>query len=525
MEFKRIWRRIRWLAIPAFFSIAALGQLTTAQYGNARLGANTNETLLTTKNVNARQFGKIFSFEVDGDVYAQPLFLPQLEIPGKGKHDVIFIATEHDSLYAFDAKNNPSTPLWKTSFLDSGKSVTTIPARDLHCPFIRPEVGITPTPVIDSTTETLYVLARTKENGAYFQRLHAVDVRTGTEKFGGPVKIEATGIRNEGGRQRSLAFDPLRENPRAALLLQNGNVYLTWASSCDVGEYHGWVMAYDAHTLKQTGSFNASPDASESGIWQSDAGAAADDAGNVFVVTGNGKFDASFGGRDYGNSVIKLRLESQGMAATDYFTPYNEKALNAQDLDLGSGGPLLLPDQPGPHHHLLITAGKGGGMYLLDRDAMGKHHAGDNTNAVQSIELDRSCFGSPAYWNNSIYIFCSQDVLRQYKLENGKLSPQPAAKGTVEFTDPGAALMISANRNAEGIVWWVATRSWNGPDHFAVLHAVDATHIDHELYTSEENSSRDRAGLALRFVMPAVLDGRVYIGVKGAVDVYGLLPH
>ena len=505
-----------WLALPC------VAQLTTAQYGNARSGANANETVLTPQNVNAQQFGKVFSFKVDGDVYAQPLYLPQLEIPGKGKHNVLFVATEHDSVYAFDADNDPATPLWQVSFLSPGSGISPLAAREVQCPFIRPEVGITPTPVIDTKTGTLYVLVRTKENGKYFQRLHALDIATGKEKFGGPQIIQAA-VTAKGSSQRAVNFDPLRENPRAALLLANGNVYLTWASSCDVGEYHGWVIAYDARTLKQTGVFNTSPDAQESGIWQSDSGPAADDQGNIYAVTGNGKFDANSGGRDYGDSVIKLGHNGQNLTLKDYFTPSDQEKLNARDLDVGSDGPVLLPDQTGPHPHLLITAGKGGGVYLLDRDRLGGYQAGTNPHAVQVIELSRSCLGAPAYWNQSVYIFCSNDVLRQYKLESGRLSNDPVSKGTVQFTDPGATPTISANRTQNGIVWWVATKTWNGSDRFAVLYADDATNVARELYNSEQNSGRDRAGSALRFVMPTVANGRVYIGVKGQVDVYGLL--
>ncbi|HEY6253798.1 MAG TPA: pyrrolo-quinoline quinone [Candidatus Angelobacter sp.] len=514
------WQRLG-LALPILFwaAIPCAAQLTTAQYGNARTGADTSETILTPQNVNAQQFGKVFSFKVDGDVYAQPLYLPQLEIPGKGKHHVLFVATEHDSVYAFDGDNNPSSPLWQVSFISPGNGSTPLAAREVQCPFIRPEVGITPTPVIDTKTGTLYVLARTKENGKYFQRLHALDVTTGAEKFGGPQVIQAS----VQGRKRRLDFDPLRENPRAALLLANGNIYLTWASSCDVGEYHGWVIAYDAHTLKQTGVFNTSPDAEESGIWQSDAGPAADEQGNIYAVTGNGKFDADSGGRDFGDSILKLTQTSQGLIAKDYFTPSDQQKLNANDLDVGSDGPVLLPDQPGPHPHLLITAGKGGGVYVIDRDHMGGYRAGNNSHAVQVIQLGDSCLGAPAYWNQSVYIFCSHDVLRQYKVENGRLSTEPVGKGTVQFTDPGATPTISASGMKNGIVWWVATKTWDGSDHFAVLHADDAANIGHELYTSEENSGRDRAGSALRFVMPTVVHGRVYIGVKGEVDVYGLL--
>src|SRR5271170_5386509 len=280
-------------------------RVITSQYNNARTGANTGETILTPRNVNARQFGKIFTLKVDGDIYAQPLFLGGVQIPGKGRHDVLFVATEHDSVYAFDAHGKPATPLWQVSFLKDG--VTSVPARNVECPFILPEVGITSTPVIDAESGTLYVLARTKEThgvlpSEYHQRLHALAVTTGVEKFGGPVDIQATtsgkGAASFGTGK--LNFDPLTENPRAALLLANGLVYMTWGSSCDVGPYHGWAMAYDAHSLKQKAVFNASPDADDSGFWASDTGPAEDKDGSIFLATGNGRFDAAEGGRDYG---------------------------------------------------------------------------------------------------------------------------------------------------------------------------------------------------------------------------------
>ena len=237
--------------------------MTTSQYDNARTGANTRETILTPANVNAAQFGKVFTLPVDGDVYAQPLYLPKLEIPGKGTHAILFVATERDSVYAFDAAGQSSEPLWRVNFLDAAKGVESLTAREVRCPFITPLVGITSTPVIDADAGVIYVLARTKEHGRPVQRLHALDVRTGAEKFGGPVEISAS-VKNKTG---SIAFDPLLENPRAALLLANARVYLSWASSCDVGSYHGWMIAYDAHTLRQAAVFNDSPDDERSGIW------------------------------------------------------------------------------------------------------------------------------------------------------------------------------------------------------------------------------------------------------------------
>ncbi len=342
-------RSLAWPFIPITVLMMGLRagaqSVTTSQYDNARSGANRLETILTPRNVNVRQFGKRFTLKVDGDVYAQPLFLAGLEIPGKGRHDVVFIATEHDSVYAFDAYGHPAVPLWRVNFL--GKGVTTVPEDDVECPFIAPEVGITSTPVIDADTGTLYVLARTKESARgpsshYRQRLHALSVTTGREKFGGPVDIKAmiagSGTGSQSGK---VQFDPLRENPRASLLLANGSVYLTWGSSCDVGPYHGWVMAYNALTLKRKAVFNASPDGDDSGFWASDTGPVADNRGDVFLATGNGRFDAAGGGRDYGDSLLKLG--GQSLKLDDYFAPSNVDKLDAEDNDLGSGGPVLLP--------------------------------------------------------------------------------------------------------------------------------------------------------------------------------------
>jgi hypothetical protein len=267
--------------ILSCFNAPAQIAVPTSQYDNARTGTNLCETVLTSRNVNTKQFGKLFSFAVDGDVYAQPLYIPTLSIPGKGRHDVVFIATEHDSVYAFDASGDPKEPLWKASFLNPANGVTTVPAEAVGCPFITPELGITPTPVIDTQSKTMYVLARTRETNSsgkaqYWQRLHALDLLTGKEKFGGPVVIRASVDGAHAGffgfGHGSVDFLALHENPRAALLLSQGRVYLTWASSCDVTPYHGWVMAYDAHTLKQLAAFNTSPDTMESGIWQSDMG-------------------------------------------------------------------------------------------------------------------------------------------------------------------------------------------------------------------------------------------------------------
>ncbi len=522
--------RSRWLAFAAALLLLGTTPVTTAQYDNARTGATLTETVLAPHNVAVTSFGKLAALPVDGDVYAQPLVLPEVDVPGKGRRTVVFVATEHDSVYAFDASGASKAPLWQARFADSQRGVTAVPFREVACPFIKPEVGITSTPVIDAATGTLYVLARTKEasSGAaprYAQRLHALDVRTGAEKLGGPVEIAASaGAGGAGSRGGKLAFDPLRENPRAALLLANGSLYLTWASSCDVGPYHGWVMAYDPRTLVQLAALVTSPDADDAGIWQSDTGPAADSAGNVFLSTGNGAFDAaSAGGRDYGDSVLRLALNGGALAIRDWFTPSDQAKLNAEDGDLGSGGPLLLPDQPGAHRHLLVLGGKGGGLYVVDRDTMGKYRPGNNPHAVQAFDTGKSIFGAAAYWNGHVYALWSDDVLKDFALRDGRLSAKPVAHAPTTFTDPGATPTVSANGERDGIVWVIETRAWRAADRPAVLRAYDAANVARELYDSEQRPERDRAGTALRFTVPTVADGRVYVGAKGELDVYGLL--
>jgi hypothetical protein len=507
-----------------FLPLATRAQVTTSQYNNARTGADVHETILTPRNVNANQFGKVFAFHVDGDVYAQPLYLPHAAIPGNGTHNVVFVATERDSVYAFDADAASQTPLWHASFVDSTKGIAPLTPEDVACPFILPAVGITSTPVIDAATGTIYVLARTKEHGNLLQKLHALDVTTGAEKPASPVTIKASVPHKALGLvSTQVEFDSRRENPRAALLLSDGKVYLSWASSCDVGPYHGWMIAYDAHTLQQLGVFNTSPDSDESGIWAGDAGPAADANGNVFAGAGNGTFDAaSSGGRDYGDSMLKLALTPAGLSVADYFTPFNQDKLNAADNDLGSGGTVLLPDQPGAHPHVLIVGGKGGTIYVIDRDHMGKFHAGDDSHAVQTLPAQGSIFGAAAYWNGHVYYLVSNDVLRDYSVQNGRLSL--AAQGTVKFIDPGATPTVSANGTKDGIVWAIETKGFQAANRQAVLHAFEAVNVAHELYNSAQNAPRDAAGLTLRFTIPTVANGRVYIGTKGEVDAYGLLP-
>jgi hypothetical protein len=500
--------------------------VTTSQYGNARLGATTVESLLTPANVRPEQFGRIASLPVDGPVYAQPLYLPRVEGPGGTAAAVLFVATEHASVYAFDASGTATSPFWRRSFIDASAGITPVPARDSNCPFIAPEIGITSTPVIDAETGTIYVLVRTRETTAggtrYVQRLHSLDVRDGSERLPA-VEISARAAGSgDGSRGGVIDFDPLRENPRAALLLSKGIVYAAWGSSCDVGPYHGWVIAYDGRSLKQLGALIVTPNGSAAGIWQGDAGLAADSAGNVFAVTGNGTFNESGTPPDYGNSVLKLGLGKNGLEVRDFFTPSDQAAMSSEDADLGSSGPILLPDEPGPHPHLLFVAGKNGRAFLVDRDRMGRFHSGQDPHAVQALPTSEGGFGASAFWGHTLYLWGSDAALIAYPVRDGRITGPPVV-APAKSTDPGATPVVSAHGDRDGIVWAIQTRTWRGAEQAAILHAFDAADVRRELFHSEMNSARDRAGAAVRFAIPTVAGGRVYVGGRDRVDVYGLL--
>ncbi len=518
------WALAWWLACTAPSTAATW--VTTSQYDDARTGADTSETVLTPRNVNVRQFGHRFRIRVDGDVYAQPLYLPRLRLEGGAARNVLFIATERGSVYACDADSATVSPLWHASFVDPDAHVTAVPSRDLHCPFITPEVGITSTPVIDRAARTLYVLVRTREPGPdgaarYVQRLHALDLGRGTERPGSPVEIRASvSGTGEGSASHVIAFDPLRENPRASLLLIHGHVVLTWASSCDVGPYHGWIMFYDARTLTQEGVVNTTPDAGQGGIWQSDTGPAADESGRVFAITGNGRFDGADGGHDFGNSVLAVVADRGGLGIADSFTPFDQRDLDAGDGDLGSGGPVLVRDRDG--HRRLVFAGKAGKLYVLDAHDLGGFHRSADTGAVQTFAESDGEYGAPAAWNGHLYVQGSGVPLRDFTLARGRLSATPAAQSREPMPNPGATPTVSANGTRDGIVWTVQSKPFGGDDRPAILHAYDAADVARELYTSEQDPARDRAGTALRFNIPTVADGKVYVGTRGGVDVYGL---
>jgi len=503
---------------PAHSQVSVL----TEHNDNARTGQNVGETLLTLTSVNAQQFGKLFSSSVDGYVVAQPLYLPGVTIPGLGTHNVVYVATQHDSVFALDADNNQGTnsvPLWSVSFINPSAGVTTVPISDQGCGGITKftEVGIMGTPVIDPTTGTLYVSAKTKENGTYVHRLHALDVTTGQEKFGGPVVITASVTGSKG----VVSFNSLRQLQRPALLLANGVVYLAFGSNgCD-SNARGWVIAYNANTLQQVGVFNTTPDSlsstAEGSIWQSGGGPGSDSNGYVYFMTANGLFDANSGGLDFGDSMLKLSLGTGGLDWADYFTPYNQATMQSQDLDLGSGGVVLLRDQPGPHPHLIVGAGKFGSIHLVDRDNMGQFNASGDSQIVQEIPgALGQMYSVPAYWNNMVYFTAANDFIKAYSLSNGLLSTTPASRSFSPFQNVGVP-SISANGTGNGILWMIRN---TGGDLLAAFNAISLK----EIYNTNQAGTRDTLGPVMRFATPTVANGKVYVGTEQQLIAYGLFP-
>jgi len=503
--------------------------VTTSRNDNNRDGQDLNETILTPDNVNVNQFGKLFSQPVDGYVYGQPLYVPDVTIDGT-EHNVVFVATEHDSVYAFDADSNSgqnASPLWHRSFINPKKGITTVSSSEQNCTDVWPEIGITSTPVIDANSGTLYVLAKTVENGVYRQRLHALDITTGKDETGSPkivaAKVPGTG---EGSVNGTLSFDPYNEAQRPGLLLQNGTVYIGWASYCDHDPWHGWVMGYNEGTLKQTMVWSSTPNGGRGGVWQAGTGLAGDGT-DVFFSTGNGTFDANVSGQiDYGDTVTKLKPTGKPAKVLDYFTPYNQNGLSNSDKDLGSGGNLLLPDQVGgPHEHLLIAVGKEGSIYLLDRDNMGHFHAKNNSQIVQDLEnAIGGMWATAGWWNNNVYFGGSKDYMRQYTFDpaTGLLSTSAASMTPTTFGFPGPTPSISANGTSDAIVWALEK---DAPQLKVpgTLHAYDATNLANELYNTDQNNARDNPGDAVKFAIPTVANGKVYVGAVKQLSVYGLL--
>jgi hypothetical protein len=498
----------------------------TYHYDNGRSGQNLNETALTPANVNSTTFGKKGEFTVDGLVDAQPLYLSQVAIGGQ-KKNVLYVATEHGSVYAFDADSingTTSTFLWKTSTLGSGETTSD----NRGCSQVTPEIGITSTPVIDRSRNAIYVVAMSKNsNGTYFQRIHALDLTTGQELFGGPKNITATypgtGDNSSGG---NVVFDPKQYKERPGLLQINGTMYTTWSSHCDARPYTSWVMAFSADTLAQTGVLNLVPNGSEGGIWMAGTAPAADASGNLFFIIGNGTFDTTLDSNgfpvngDCGNCFVKLST-SAGLKLADYFTPHNTVAESNADTDFGSGGGILLldvTDSGGNTRHLSVGAGKDSIIYVVDRDSMGKFSA--NTDQIYqeiSGQLGGGVYSMPAFFNNTVYYGAVGDALKAFPVTTARLAAVPSSQSTHHFSYPGTTPSVSANGTANAIVWAIENSG-------AILFAYDAASLTTELYDSNQAANNRDHFSGNKFITPMVANGRVYVGTPNSVAVFGLLP-
>jgi hypothetical protein len=487
----------------------------------ARTGQNLEEKILTPGNVNSTSFGKLGFLAVDGLVDAEPLYVSNLAVAGH-PHNVVFAATEHDSVYAFDA--DTLTQLWHVTVLGSNET----PSDDRNCGQVSPEIGITSTPAItyDGNRGVIYLVAMSKDaDGNYFQRLHALNIATGAEVPGSPTTITATYPNLKG----ETSFDPKEYKERASLLLLDGIVYTSWASHCDNGDYTGWVIGYNAATLQQANVLNVTPNGSAGAIWMSGAGPAADETGDIYLLDGNGTFDNTLNGSgfpingDFGNGFLKLSAAGGKLTVADYFDMHNTDAESRADIDLGSGGALVLPDlkdEAGNTWQLAVGAGKDHRIYVANRNSMGKFNTQKDNAIYQVINhaLAGGIWSMPAYFQNTVYFGAVNDSLKAFSIVNARLVPKPDSKTAAVFTYPGTTPSVSANGTNDGIVWAVEARG----DDAGVLHAYEASDLTNELYNSNQAGVRD-AFADNKYITPMIANGRVFVGTRSGVMVFGLL--
>lgn len=532
--------------------IPASAQFTgvlTQHNDNARTGQNLSETILAPQRLSARTFGKVFSYSVDGQIYGQPLYVPKVSIPGKGLHNIVYVATQNDSLYAFDADYRSPTALWQVSFINPGAGITPVLCTSNSNPNVScnvyPMTGVNSTPVIDPTSKTMYLVTRSQHGSAFFQTLHAIDITTGAEKFGGPVNISGsvpgTGTGSVNG---TLTFPAKTSIQRPGLLLANTRIYIGWAVQ------HGWIMSYDATTLQQKSIMSTTPNSAGGGVWNSGNGMAADPNGNIYAATGNGGFDLNTGGTDLGDTLAKF---DPNMNLLDYFTPLDQACRGMNDRDLGAGGPMLLPTQPGVVPDELLISGKGGLpcdtdppdslIYLLNQNALGGYNPLQDQDVEEVVGSAAGYFSSPAYWQgpSSAYVYYGGisgpngqgDYLKMYTVTNGLLSSTPATQTSNLFpegTTPSVSASVSNGVPANGIVWAVERvdpLGLNPGTSPAVLYAYDATNLGTMLYNSTQavlrGGYRDQGGCGNKFAVPTIANGRVYVGTQNELDVFGPL--
>jgi hypothetical protein len=510
-------------AAPAFKGVL------TYHNDNMRTGRNSSETTLNLKNVNSTAFGKLFVIPTDGLVDAEPLYVPNVSIPGNGIHNVLFVATENDTVYGFDADNGSN--LWHVTALGSGES----PSDERGCGQVAPMIGVTSTPVIDLTSGphgTIYLVAMSKDSSSnYHQRLHALDITTGAEEFGGPVEITAkypgTGDNSQGG---NVIFDPKQYKERAGLLLLNHIVYTSWASHCDDRPYTGWIISYNETTLAQKSVLNVTPNGNEGAIWGAGAGLAADSSANIYFLDANGTFDTTLDANgfpingDYGNAIVNLSTKNGKLAVSDYFNMYNTVNESNMDEDLGSGGAMVVPnfkDSSGTMHDLVVGAGKDKNIYLANRTNMGKFNPNNNSQIYQELTnaLAGQVFSSPAFAEGKIFYGSVGDAIKAFSFNaSGMLNSTPASMTSTHFAYPGTTPSISGSSASNLIVW--ATENTSP----AVLHAYSAKNLAVELYNSSQAGTRDQFGNGNKYVTPMIANGKVYVGTTNGVGVLGLLP-
>jgi len=544
------------LAVSAFWSAEpAMAQtaipVLTWRYDNTHAGQNTSETTLTPANVNVNTFGKLFSLAVDSTIYAQPLYVPGLTMVDGKVHNVLFVATENDSLYAFDSDSNGganSKPIWKVTLTDTAHGAqagaTSIPWNQQDAIYgqgdIGPTIGITGTPVINSATNTMYVVSNTEESGAFYSRLHAINIINGAEQTSptvaqSPVVISATvsgtGTSSTGGK---LSFDPLVDNQRPALDFYNGYVYIGYAAHSDIGPWHGWLFSYNATTMQQSAALCLSANGGGAGIWSSGAGLPIDtDApgGRMFLVTGNNgpgdlvAYDSFAAGAQLGESILDISLANGGLTPTDAFTSFNSEKLDDGDLDQGSGGILMVPDAAQSNPPILIEAGKEGRILVLNRNNLGGNNSGASANSGDLQDITGEIGGmwsTPAYWNGNVYFWPSKDYPKLFSLTNGVLSGEPATQSTIYSDFPGPSLSISSNGTSNGVAWAVRSDQYVTYGD-AVMYAFPANNLTTPIYETDTDSSRDGMGEATKFSIPVVTNGKVYAIAHYAVNVYGLL--